>query len=361
MKAEIFDNLFVLELANNHWGSLERGLKIIDTYADLVKKHNIKAAIKLQFRDVDTFIHKDFRHLTDYRYIRKTLATKLSAQDYQVMTEAIRQHGLIVMSTPFDETSVDLCVQLGVDIIKIASSEINDWILLHKIAETGKPVIVSTGGASLDDIIAVVDFFNAKGIPMALNHCVAQYPTETENLDMGQIDLLRKMFPDNVIGFSTHEYNDNLENSMIMAYAKGARTFERHIDIENEEQGVSAYCSLPEDIERWFGAYKKAVIMNGKETTAMQRRFIPDRETKYLDALVRGVYAKTDLKNGDVLSSDNVYFAIPLQKGQLSGREFKGGEVIVTSVSKDGPLTVENTAVDNLSDEYIAMIKNRGL
>ena len=313
----------------------------------------------MQFRDVDTFIHKDFVGLTDYRYITKTLATKMSDQDYAKMVDRIRQHGLITMSTPFDERSVDLCVELGIDIIKIASSDINDWILINKIATVGKPVIVSTGGACLDDVIAVAQFFNDRNIPLAINHCVAQYPTEKENLDMAQIDLLRSLFPQNVIGFSTHERNEDIGDAMIMAYAKGARTFERHIDIANEEKGVSPYCSLPEDFDKWVKAYKKAVAMNG--TAIACRRDIPVRETKYLDALVRGVYARKDMPAGTQLTLDDVYFAIPVQKGQLSCREFKGGEVLNMQVLADKPLTVENTKTEYLKKEDIFMIENRGL
>lgn len=67
----IFQDLFVLELANNHWGKLERGLKIIEEFSHIVRFNNVKAAIKLQFRDVDNFIHKDFQNRTDIRYIKK--------------------------------------------------------------------------------------------------------------------------------------------------------------------------------------------------------------------------------------------------------------------------------------------------
>ena len=75
MKHIIFDNLFVLELANNHWGSLQRGFKIIDDYSKVIRFNGVKAAIKLQFRQVDTLIHKDFRAMESVRYIKKTLDT----------------------------------------------------------------------------------------------------------------------------------------------------------------------------------------------------------------------------------------------------------------------------------------------
>jgi len=78
MRAPIFEDLFVLELASNHWGKLARGLKIISDYGQVVRFNGVRAALKLQFRDVDSFIHKDFRDRTDIRYIKKTLDTQMS-------------------------------------------------------------------------------------------------------------------------------------------------------------------------------------------------------------------------------------------------------------------------------------------
>ncbi|MFM6897189.1 MAG: N-acetylneuraminate synthase family protein, partial [Microcystis panniformis] len=162
---DIFDELFVLELANNHWGSLERGLKIITDFSRIVRFNSVRASIKLQFRDVDNFIHRDFRDRTDIRYIKKTLDTKMTEDDYATLVKAVRQSGCIPMATPFDEKSVNLCVELGIPIIKIASSDLNDWFLIEKIADTRKPVIVSTGGSSLKDIDDLVIFFENRNVP----------------------------------------------------------------------------------------------------------------------------------------------------------------------------------------------------
>ena len=138
MNRAIFDGLFVLEMANNHWGHVDRGLKIIRDFATVVRYNNVRAAIKLQLRDVDTFIHRDFRHRTDLRYVQKTLDTKMSKEDFAVLVEAIRRNGCMRMATAFDEASVDLCVELGIQIIKVASSDIADWVLLEKIAKARK-------------------------------------------------------------------------------------------------------------------------------------------------------------------------------------------------------------------------------
>jgi sialic acid synthase SpsE len=335
MRAPIFEDLFVLELASNHWGSLARGLKIIADYGQVVRFNGVRAAMKLQFRDVDSFIHKDFRHRADIRYIKKTLDTQMSWEHYHELVKATRKWSMITMATPFDEASVEKCVEFGVQILKVASSDIKDWFLIEKIATTKKPVIISTGGSSLRDLDDLAAFFNRRGIPLAINHCVSLYPTEDGELEMNQIDFLRERYPENVIGFSTHEYHD-WRSSMMIAYAKGARTFERHVDIEYEGVPVSPYCSKPEQVDEWFKAYLKAQEMCGAPGTA--KRKPPEREIRYLDQLVRGVYARRDLAAGHVLTDDDLYLAVPLQRGQVSCREVMRDEVLLSPVAKDKPV-----------------------
>ncbi|RPH87755.1 MAG: N-acetylneuraminic acid synthase [Chroococcales cyanobacterium metabat2.561] len=360
---DIFDELFVLELANNHWGSLERGLKIITDFSRIVRFNNVRASIKLQFRDVDNFIHQDFRDRTDIRYIKKTLDTKMTEDDYATLVKAVRQSGCIPMATPFDEKSVNLCVELGIPIIKIASSDLNDWFLIEKIADTRKPVIVSTGGSSLKDIDDLVIFFENRNVPLAINHCVSLYPSEDSELEMNQIDYLKNRYPNHVIGFSTHEYTD-WTSSMLIAYAKGARTFERHIDIEMDGVPVSPYCSLPEQVDIWFKAFQKAKEMCGAPGT--QKRMPPEREIKYLDALVRGVYAKRDLPEGYILNHDRInedlYLAVPLQKGQISCRELMSGEILTRACNKDEPIMIDSIdSPYSTNDNLRKIIYQRGI
>jgi N-acetylneuraminate synthase len=339
---DIFDELFVLEVANNHLGDLQRGLKIIGNYAQVVRFNNVRAAIKLQLRDVDSFIHRDFRHRDDIRYIKKTLDTRLRPEDYATMVQAIRQASCIPMATPFDESSVDFCCELGIPILKIASSDCNDWILIEKIAKTKKPVIVSTGGSSLKDIDDLVTFFDNRHIPIAINHCVSLYPSEECDIELNQVDFLRNRYPHHIIGFSTHEYQD-WTSSMLMAYAKGARTFERHVDIQTEGMTVSPYCSVPEQVDNWFKAFHRAKRMCGAPGT--QKRLPPQKEITYLDSLLRGVYAKRNLPVGHVLQDADVYLAIPLQQGQISCRELMRGEVILKPIEKDQPVVID--AIDS--------------
>lgn len=339
LNRNMFEDLFVLELATNHWGSVERGLKIINDYSKVVRFNNVRAAIKLQFRDVDTFIHKDYKNRTDIRYIKKTQETKLTKEELVTLVKATKEGGCYTMVTPFDEMSVEMCRELNIDVIKLASSDINDWFLIEKIATLKKPVIASTGGSTLKDIDDLVTYFENRNIPLAINHCVSIYPSEDHELELNQIDYLKNRYPNVTIGFSSHEYHD-WQASIMMAYAKGARTFERHVDIDDGKIPVPAYNSLPEQIDVWFKAFNKAKEMCGPAGT--QKRIPPEKETKYLDALVRGVYAKKDLPAGHVLSESDVYLAIPLQKGQISCREFMKGEVLVNGVKADKMIKIDD-------------------
>ena len=342
MNRDIFEDLFILEMANNHWGDVDRGLKIISEFSRVVRFNNMRASIKLQIRDVDSFIHKDFRDRSDIRYIKKTIDTQMSKENLAVLVEAVRRSGCVTSATPFDEKSVDLCVELGVQILKLASSDINDWFLIEKIAKTRKPVIASSGGSSLKDLDDLVLFFDNRNIPLAINHCVSIYPADDTELELNQIDFLRNRYPSHTVGLSTHEYHD-WESSMLIGYAKGARTFERHIDIDYNGVPVSPYCSKPEQIDRWFKAFYKAQEMCGASGTV--KRIPPKKEIEYLDNLVRGVYLKRDLPAGHIFRherlEDDVYLAVPLQKGQLSCRELMSGEVLLRECNAEEPMMID--------------------
>jgi sialic acid synthase SpsE len=362
MKSNIFEDLFVLEMASNHQGDVNRGLRIIDTFSKIARFNNVKTAIKLQFRDLDNFVHKDFVSREDIRYVKRVAETKLTKQEFSVLVDAIRGKGCIPMSTPFDEKSVDLCVEFDMPIIKVASADNNDWTLLEKIAKTKKPVIVSTGGMSKKDLDDLVIFFENRNIPLAINHCIAAYPHEDSECELSQIEYLRKRYPSLTIGYSCHEYHD-WTSSVQMAFAMGCRTFERHVDINDDGFQVATYSSLPAQIDTWFKAWKKAKEMYGN--SAHDRRVPIDREITYLDSYVRGVYAKRDLKKGQLLIEGDVYLAIPLQKKQISSRELmlgKFGHKLLEDCLKDSPITIDQ--LDTPYSENPELLKNiyeRGL
>ena len=363
INGDIFENLFVLEAANNHWGDLERGKKIIQDFATIVRYNNVKAAIKFQFRDVDNFVHEDFKGNQEIRYIKKTEATKMSHAQYKALADAVVKAGCIPMATPFDEASVDLCVNLEFPLIKIASSDINDWSLLERIASTKKPVIASSGGASEKSLDELVSYFEHRNILLALNHCVSLYPSEDHQLELNQITYLKERYSNHVIGFSSHEYHD-WHSSMLLSYALGARTWERHIDIEYNNVQVSPYCSLPSQADEWFKAFHKASEMLGNSAAA--RRIISRDEVQYLDALVRGVYARRDLPVGHELSSEtfalDFKLAVPLRKGQLSTREILNGLRITKGLTAGSPVTIDDiNGPYNSEEELRRQILERGL
>nr|WP_278254247.1 N-acetylneuraminate synthase family protein [Sphingobium sp. BYY-5] len=334
-------------------------MKIINDFAEVVKSNGVHASIKLQFRDVDDFIHRDFRDYSHIRYIKKTLDTQMPWENLHAMVEAVRAAGMKTMVTPFDEVSVDKCIEFGVDILKIASSDIRDKTLLRKIASAGKPVVASSGGADTHHIDALVDYFVSRNVPFALNHCVSLYPSEDSDLELNQIDYLRTRYPGVTIGLSTHEQRD-WHDSILIAYGKGARTFERHIDIDYEGVPVSPYCTKPEQADVWFKAFIKAKEMCGGP--AEVKRTVPEKERTYLDALVRGVYVKRNLSKGHVLTDADVYFAVPLQKGQISTREFESGEVLNAPLGADQPVMLnEIDAAYSKDPEILALVPDRGL
>jgi sialic acid synthase SpsE len=359
---DIFDSLFVLEMASNHQGSRDRALEIIHQHSRVVRFNNIRAAIKLQFRDMENFIHKDFRERMDIRYIKRISETRMSKEDYAEVVEAIRKSGCIPMATPFDEKSVDWCVEFDMPIMKIASADSNDWLLIERIAATRKPAIVSFGGTPLKDMDDLVTFFERRDIPLAINHCVAAYPHEDNECELHQIDFLKNRYPDHTIGYSCHEHIDWVY-SIAIAYGKGARVFERHINIDTDGHKVESYASLPAQLDTWFKAFHRAKEFCG---TAIADRKLPlHRETSYLDSYIRGVYAARDLQTGERLHEEDVYLAIPLQKGQLSTRELmlgRFGHRMIKPCAKDAPIHIEMIDSPYAEDPTMkATIENRGL
>ncbi len=233
------------------------------------------------------------------------------------------------MSTPFDEKSVDLIEKFNIDIVKIASCSAKDWPLLERAVKTGKPMVVSTGGLSLDDIDNLVSFLTHRYVHFALMHCVSIYPTPNEKLELSQIALMRKRYPNVAIGFSTHEKPDNTE-AIQMAYAKGAEIFERHIGIVTDKITLNAYSSTPEQLDAWIASYKRAVASCGSP----DRLPVDPQEEKDLLSLMRGVYVKKEVKKGKPIKKDNIFFAIPIQPGQLTSGQFKDGIIADKNYAK---------------------------
>ena len=329
-----FNDLFTFEMANNHMGSVAHGKKIIDAMAKIAKKYKLKAAIKFQFRDIKTFVHPDEIGNKDNKHVQRFLSTELSEKQFKELKDHVKKAGLISMTTPFDERSVDLAEKLNFDIIKVASCSAKDWPLLERISKVSKPILISVGGLATKEIDNLVSFFDHRYANFAIQHCVAVYPTPHEDLQLGEIDALKNRYPQITIGFSTHEEPENID-AIQVAYAKGARTFERHVGVPTSKIKLNLYSSTPAQIEKWIESYKRAVSACGVG------RCTNAKEQKDLELLMRGVFAKRAIKKGETISADDVFFAFPIRKNQLSSGVFKEGVVADKNYKKNAAISIK--------------------
>ena len=308
--------LFVFEMANNHMGDVEHGLRIVRAFKEITQGLDFHFSVKLQHRH-DSFFHPEYVQRTDYKYIKRFQETKLSKDVFKRLKDEIQNQGFISMCTPWDEPSVDLMQELDFDIIKIASCSFTDWPLLEYIAKTNRPIITSTAGATIEEIDRVVAFFTHRKKEFALMHCVGEYPCLREHLELNQIDLFRQRYPGLRIGFSTHEDPGNCD-SIRIAIAKGARVFEKHIGVPTETYALNAYSAAPAQARRWLEAAADAYQICG---VSGRRKDITEKEMADLRPLFRGVFAARDLRKGEQITKDKVFLAMPNATGQLVARE----------------------------------------
>jgi sialic acid synthase SpsE/D-lyxose ketol-isomerase len=349
VKAEFdFRHLFVLDMANNHQGQLQHGLRIIRETGEVVRARGARAALKFQFRDLDTFIHPAHRGGSKNKHIPRFLATRLSRADFSTLTDEVRRQGMVTMATPFDEASVDLIGQLEIEVIKVASCSATDWPLIEKIAQCNKPVIFSTGGLSLKEIDDLVSFFDHRRVRFAIMHCVSIYPTPDERMQLQQVELLRNRYPRTTIGFSTHERPEETL-AVAVAVAKGARMLERHVGVETEAIKLNAYSSTPTHLDAWIRAAQRALALEGDPV----RPPASEEEKESLLSLRRGVFARRPVKTGTTLGPDDVYFAMPCGDGQLSSGQFKAGIVAQEDLAPDQPLCLSQLEIPHNPEQQV--------
>jgi sialic acid synthase SpsE/quercetin dioxygenase-like cupin family protein len=342
----IFKDLFVLDLANNHFGSVVHGNKIINQYGKIIRKNKLKATIKFQFRNLNNFIHPDFLN-SDEKYVKRFMSTKISNDDFKKLFYTVKKNKLLTSCTPFDEDSVDLIEKMKFDIIKIASVSSIDFNLLERVTGNNIPKIISTGGKSLNDIDKIVSFFRKKKQNFAIMHCIAIYPSNNEHLQISFIKELKERYNDIEIGWSTHEAPEE-HLPACLAYACGARIFEKHIGIQSSKYGLNNYSMTPKLFESWLNYLKISI-----DTLGSQNKKIEKKEIETLSALQRGVYAKKDIKSGKVLNKNDFYFAYPLQKDQLSSSELKKITISKKNISLNSIIKKSDVEFDKkLINEY---------
>lgn len=333
--------LFTFEMANNHQGDVEHGKRIIRELKRVTKPYEdiFDFAVKFQYRNLDTFIHPAYKDRMDVKNVKRFQETRLSQEQFLELKHEVEAQGMLTMCTAFDEDSVDYIVNQNYDMIKIASCSFVDWPLLEKVAQSGLPVIASAAGSPLVDVDRVVTFFYHRQVSMALMHCVAEYPTPNEHLEMNQITFYKNRYPKLHIGFSTHEDPNNMEPIKV-AVAKGAEIFEKHVGVPTETITLNGYSASPDQVAMWLETAKKTYEMCG----VSNMRYEPlEKEKADLAALQRGVFAKHDLHPGDKIDNDDFYLAFPCEPGQ----------VLASKLSKYASITIANTEIKK--DEAISL------
>ena len=298
----------VAEMSGNHNGSLERALAIVDAAAKAGAD-----AIKLQTYTADTmtlnvrapgFVIEDPKSLWAGRQLYELYQEAHTPWDWhpQLMQRAASV-GLQCFSTPFDPTAVDFLEKLGVPAYKVASFECTDLPLIRRVAQTGKPVVISTGMASAEEIGEAVDTARKAGNDqLVLLKCTSTYPATAENANLSTIADMRAKFGCEV-GLSDHTLGTGVS---VAATALGAVMIERHFTLRRADGGVDAAFSLePEEFaqlrreteQAWQGV--GAVTYGGTAAEENSRAFR------------RSLYISRPLKAGEVLTKDNVRIVRP--------------------------------------------------
>jgi len=356
MKNYFDQPLFVFEMANNHMGDLDHGKKIIRSIADVTRKFPFRCAFKLQYRDLDTFIHPAKKGRDDIKYVKRFSETKLSREEFQTLVDVMRENGFLTMATPFDEPSMDLIESQKLDIVKIASCSFTDWPLLERIVRSDLPIIASAAGASIDDIDKVVSFFVHRNKEFAILHCVGEYPTPDEHMNLAQIDFLKARYPGVHIGFSTHENPDNVE-IIRMVIAKGAAVFEKHVGVPTDVYSLNAYSAAPEQVEKWLKAAQDAFILCGAGDHRVDAN---PAEAASLRSLRRGVFAKRPVRAGESVLQNDVYFAFPPEEDQITANDWSKYAqcVALTDIAKDEAVTHRNTRLVDQQKKVLQIVQS---
>ncbi len=348
--------LFILEMANNHMGDVNHGLRIIREFRKITSQFNFSFAFKFQFRDIGSFIHPDYIKRTDIKYVKRFQETHLSENHFMRLKKELSKFNYISICTPFDEKSVERIEKMNFDVIKIGSCSFTDWPLLEKIAKTNIPIIASTAGADLKDIDNVVTFLQHRNKFFVLMHCVGEYPTKENSLQLNQIDLFRERYRNVVIGFSTHEEPDNFLPIQI-AISKGAKVFERHIAIRSDKYRMNAYSSTPEQIGLWLKSADRALKICG---ISGKRPIHSKKEIQDLTQFKRGVYAKSYIKKGELISAVNTFYAFPNIDRQLLANDMSKYNLYYASkhIKRNQPIL--NVKVINERERIYSIVTSVG-
>lgn len=297
----------VAEIGNNHMGKIDIAKKMIakakNCGADAVKfqKRNNKALMTAELYNKDY----DNRNSFGPTYGAHREALEFGWDDYVELVRYSKEIGITFFATPFDAPSVDFLMELDVPAFKIASADLTNLPMLEKVARLGLPTIISTGGATMDEVraaYAVSGRYNPGNVAML--QCTAGYPTKHKELDLRVITTYRQEFPQAVIGLSSHDIG---YAASVAALTLGARIVEKHFTLNRAWRGTDHSFSLePADLRDLVKALKSAQSALGSPTKRCY-----DSEAGPMKKMRKKIVAARDMPEGHVLGAEDLDFKCP--------------------------------------------------
>lgn len=334
--ADDSDVFVIAEIGHNHQGSLDICKQMFDA-----AKNAGASAVKLQKRQnksmftkamYDEIYNSENAYAETYGEHREAL--EFDHDEYMELKRYAEEIGIIFFSTAFDLESADFLQEIDLPCIKIASGDIINTPLLKHVAEMGKPMIVSTGGASMEDVQRAYDTIIPINPNLCIMQCTAGYPPAWEELDLGVIATYREAFPEAVIGFSSH---DNGIAMPVGAYSLGMRAVEKHFTLNRAWKGTDQAFSLePGGMRRLVRDLKRLRIAMGD---GVKRQF--ESEKKPLKKMAKKIVFKHDLPKGHKLSEDDLALKVPFD-GLPPYRIYEFiGKTLLEDVTEDQNLAEE--------------------
>tara|TARA_B100000427_G_scaffold128082_1_gene106568 strand:+ start:4369 stop:5394 length:1026 start_codon:yes stop_codon:yes gene_type:complete len=299
----------IAEMSGNHNQSLERALKIVDAIAETGVD-----ALKLQTYTADTmtipvntedFLIEDKKSLWHGKNLHDLYQEAYTPWEWhKQLFDRCKEKGMICFSTPFDETAVDFLESLNVPMYKIASFENNHLPLIKRVAQTGKPIIISTGMATLSNLEDMVKTAKDNGCSdLTLLKCTSTYPASPENSNLLTIPHLARLF-DVKVGLSDHTLGIG---AAIASVALGAKVIEKHVTLSRAEGGVDAAFSMePHEMKQLVDEVKTASLALGNVHYG-----VSSKQEEKSKVFKRSIYAIKDIKKGDKLTQNNIRIIRP--------------------------------------------------
>jgi N-acetylneuraminate synthase len=257
--------------------------------------------------------------------------------DYFELAEFCKSQKIEFMTTCFDINSVRILKEI-ISRFKIASADVTNFQLIREIALTKKPILLSTGAASFEEVSNAVDFIMSvnENCDLTLLHCVLNYPTEIGNAQIERVAALKKRFPTHKIGYSDHTKPVDSLVAILGAYCFGARFFEKHFTLNKEMPGNDHYHSFdPNDLEISIHSLRKLE----QSTLFDEKRFLSIQELARRNAR-RGLYLARDKMSGEILSAEDLIPLRPTVENGVSADLFFDsiGKRLVKNKSANAPL-----------------------